>query len=312
MEEYFHQSKTLAKDQLKTLMQKNDHPATVRFICMYLLFLGTSVWLVLSWHSPLWQMIIAQISFGIICCSTFACLHETAHNTAFKSRLLNDLAARLACIAHLYPATAFRELHFTHHRYTHVPGMDPEISLGNKPLPSVISALPSYMGWLTGLPLLIFKILMLIFGAFGMPEFIRTKLFPFIRPEVRLKLALESSYILLIYVALIAAAVFINPGFWALLIGQVVGHCILASYLTPEHNGLPHEGDIFNRTRSMRTNKLVKLLMWNMPYHAEHHAYPAIPFHALPQLHEMIKEEIHNKSDGYPGFHLKVIKREIQ
>lgn len=311
MEEHFHQSKTLAKDQLKTLMQKNDHPATVRFIFMYLLFLGTSVWVVLSWHAPLWQMIIAQISFGIICCSTFACLHETAHNTAFKSRLLNDLAARLAGIAHLYPATAFRELHFTHHRYTHVPGMDPEISLGNKPLPSVVSALPSYMGWLTGLPLLIFKILMLIFGVFGMPEFIRTKLFPFIRPEVRLKLALESSYILLIYGALIAAALFLNPGFWALFIGQVVGHCILASYLTPEHNGLPHEGDIFNRTRSMHTNILVKLLMWNMPYHAEHHAYPAIPFHALPQLHEMIKEDIHNKSDGYPGFHLKVIKREI-
>ena len=32
--------------------------------------------------------------------------------------------------------------------------------------------------------------------------------------------------------------------------------------------------------------------MWNMPYHAEHHAYPSVPFHALPQLHKALDSEL--------------------
>jgi fatty acid desaturase len=36
-----------------------------------------------------------------------------------------------------------------------------------------------------------------------------------------------------------------------------------------------------------------------MPYHAEHHAYPALPFHALPAAHELLKERIAVQADGY-------------
>lgn len=293
------------------LMQKNDNPAILRFVVMYVLFLGTGACVVLFWSGPIWQVLLSQFAFGIMCCSTFACEHETIHNTAFKSKQLNQIAARLVGIAHIYASTAFRELHFTHHRYTHRPGMDPEISFANKPLPSVIRNIPSYLAWISGLPLLIFKVLMLLWGALGMPEFVRKNFFSFIRPEVRLKLAIESWYILLIYGTIVFLASNVHAGFWGLLVGQVVGHCILTTYLVAEHNGLPYEGDIFNKTRSMKTNKFVKVLMWNMPYHAEHHAYPAIPFHALPKLHDLIIDEITHKDESYPDFHIKVIKREI-
>ncbi len=59
----------------------------------------------------------------------------------------------------------------------------------------------------------------------------------------------------------------------------------------------------------MKAPKLIKLLMWNMPYHAEHHAYPSVPFHALPSLHEEIKEEVKHKDESHPVFHAKTIKR---
>ena len=36
-----------------------------------------------------------------------------------------------------------------------------------------------------------------------------------------------------------------------------------------------------------------------MPYHAEHHAYPAIPFHALPRLHARVRDRIENLEPGY-------------
>ena len=312
MQEHFHQSQRLPKASLKLLIKRSNHPALAHFLLMYTLYLGTCAWIVLSWGNTWWMMVLAQFAFGLLTCSIFACEHETVHSTAFQSKRLNQIAASLAGIAHLYPASIFRELHFTHHRHTHIPGLDPEISLGNKPVPSVISSPPMYLSWLTGLPLLFFKILMLIAGALGMPETMRQRLFPFVRPKVRREIALESNLVLFVHIGLLLLAIFVHAGFWGLFIGQVVGHCLLASYLSPEHNGLPHEGDILERTRSIRTNKLIKLLMWNMPYHAEHHAYPAVPFHALPDLHEQLKDELKHKDQDHPSFHLAVLRGRLK
>ena len=311
MNEHFHTTPKIPKPRMRELIQKSNHPALDRFIAMYLLWIGTGYWAIYAWDKTWWELILSQLAFGLMCCSTFAALHETGHNTAFKNMFLNKIGAVLAGIAHVYPSATFRELHFTHHRYTHIPGKDPEISLGHRPIPSVISRLPMYLVWVTGIPLLAFKFGMLVMGAFGMPGFARKSIYPFVRPEMRLKIALESWLVLSFYLVILYCALFIYAGFWAVLVGQVTGHCLLATYVTPEHNGLPHEGTIFDKTRSMQTSKLVKLLMWNMPYHAEHHAYPAVPFHALPDLSKDLKEEITNGDLGYPGFHARVFSGKI-
>lgn len=308
MDEEFHKTDKLSKEKMRQLVQRSNHPATIRFIVMYLLLLGTASAVVLTWHRSWWELTLAFLGFGIIGCSLFACQHETVHNTAFRSRAMNRIAAFLCGIGHMYAPSSFRELHFTHHRYTHVPGKDPEISLGNQPMPSVVGKLPFYLGWLSGLPLVIFKTLMLVVGAFGMPEFIRKRLFPFVSQKARLRIAIESLFILMVHAGIVVLALLVHPGFWGLLIGQVVAHCLLASYLIMEHNGLPYEGNILEKTRSMNTSRLVKLLMWNMPYHAEHHAYPGIPFHALPKLHHEISDEIIHKELDHPHFHWHVLQ----
>jgi fatty acid desaturase len=41
------------------------------------------------------------------------------------------------------------------------------------------------------------------------------------------------------------------------------------------------------------------LLMWNMPYHAEHHLYPSIPFHQLPALHVKIRGHLKHLASSY-------------
>lgn len=311
MDEHFHQSRKVSKEKLAELMKRSDGPALIRFVALYALFLGACAWAVRSWGGAPWQVVLSQLGLGVLCCGMFAALHETAHNTAFKTPALNKVCALLAGIAHVYASVMFRELHFTHHRHTHVPGKDPEISLGSKPAPSVVRTLPMYLGWLTGLPLLMFKLGMLVSGALGLPEPLRAQLYPFARPRVRVALALESLLILGVYAAIALVAVYVHSGFWALLTGQLVGHALLASYTAAEHNGLPYGAPILECTRSMRTNPLVRLLMWNMPYHAEHHAYPAVPFHALPRLHGELGDELRNKDLSYPGFHLRVILRRI-
>lgn len=309
--EQFHQSSRLSPEQLRPLFLKNDHPALFRFILLYSFFIIACFAVVYTWNQSAWWWAISLFWFGLVGCSCFAAEHETVHLTAFRSRRLNQVAARLLGVAHLYPSIAFRELHYMHHRYTHVPGKDPEISLGDKPGPAVIRPLPMYLSWISGLPLLLFKIMMTLMGALGMPEPVRRRLFPFIHPEVRLALAMESIYILLIYSGFVYLALNGYPGFWGILIGQVVAHALLAMYVAPEHNGLPHEGDVLDRTRSMRTSKLVTFWMWNMPYHAEHHAYPGVPFHALPQLHALMEADLKHRA-GYGEFHWDVWRGKVE
>jgi fatty acid desaturase len=39
--------------------------------------------------------------------------------------------------------------------------------------------------------------------------------------------------------------------------------------------------------------------MWNMPFHAEHHLYPSIPFHALKASHEKLRLHFAHVEPGY-------------
>lgn len=308
MQEKFHQSKKLSKTKLHQLMQRSDQPAIRRYVLQWLLFIGMSVVVVLTWNGPLWQVILAQLAFGILCCSMFASLHEAGHGTAFKSKNLNKIAGTLSGIAHLYPLSIFKELHFTHHRHTHIPGLDPEISIGDQPMPEILTNPPFYLGFLTGLPFLSFKLTFMLIGILGTPEFIRKRIMSYVRPKMRTSIAIDSALTLSVQLGILWMAIYVHNGFWGLLVGQVVGHCLLSSHLVMEHHGLPHEGDILEKTRSIRTNKFVNLVMWNMPYHAEHHAYPAVPFHALPLLHEEIKTELKHKDEGHPDFHFKTLR----
>jgi fatty acid desaturase len=45
-------------------------------------------------------------------------------------------------------------------------------------------------------------------------------------------------------------------------------------------------------TRTTLSNAVVRLLMWNMPYHAEHHLYPSIPCHRLADAHAVLRDRL--------------------
>ena len=310
MEDNSHETEHLPEEKLMLLIKKNDS-ALIKFVLMYGYILITAAALVLSWGHSIWLIILAHLAFAPGFCSSFACEHETVHKTAFKSKFLNSMAARLCGIVQLYAPTMFQELHFTHHRYTHIPGKDPEISFGGKAIPSVISNLPMYLGWISGLPLFLMKFVMFFGGILGMPEFYRKAAFPFFRPRMRFAMFLDAILLFAVHGTIVCLAIFLSPGFWFIYSGIFFGHLTLSAYLAPEHNGLPHEGNIMAKTRSMQTNNLLRSLMWNMPYHAEHHAYPAVPFHALPALRKELESEIQN-FENYPAFHFKVLSRKIK
>jgi fatty acid desaturase len=111
--------------------------------------------------------------------------------------------------------------------------------------------------------------------------------------EARAYLAVYAAVVLASVVARspLALVVWIAP----LLVGQV----FLRPYLLAEHTACASTRDCLENTRTTRTARLVQFFAWNMPYHAEHHAYPAVPFHALPRLHGHVEARLANLEPGY-------------
>ena len=80
---------------------------------------------------------------------------------------------------------------------------------------------------------------------------------------------------------------------------MLVGQLILRPYLYAEHTGCESTRSAFDNTRTTYTGIVMKWFAWNMPYHVEHHAYPSIPFHALPKLNQIVADRIAFPGHGY-------------
>jgi fatty acid desaturase len=46
-----------------------------------------------------------------------------------------------------------------------------------------------------------------------------------------------------------------------------------------------------------------------MPYHAEHHAAPGVPFHALPRLHKRLAPHWQGRRGGYLAAQADVLRQ---
>ena len=76
-----------------------------------------------------------------------------------------------------------------------------------------------------------------------------------------------------------------------------------------EHTGCTQDRNGLTNTRTTLTGAAVRLLMWNMPFHAEHHLYPSIPFHRLPDAHTMLRDRLGFVQRGYVRWNLRLIAR---
>jgi fatty acid desaturase len=59
-------------------------------------------------------------------------------------------------------------------------------------------------------------------------------------------------------------------------------------------------------SRTTLTNRVMRRLAWNMPFHTAHHVYPGVPFHSLPVVHERIRDSVRYEVSGY-----FVVQREL-
>jgi len=259
-----------------------------------LLLTGTLV--IAARGNPL-VLLPAMMLHGVVLVFLFAPLHEAIHGTAFRTRRLNDAVAWLGGVVLLLPPGYFRAFHFAHHRWTQDPARDPEL---RSPKPASLGA---YAWHVTGIPYWCERIRTTLRHAAGRVEE------PFVAPRRRTAVVREARLLLAISAAIALASALAGSAavLWLWVGPAVLGQPCLRLYLLAEHTGCPLVTDMLQNSRTTRSLAVVRRLAWNMPYHAEHHACPAIPFHALPRAHALLRHRIGHLAPGYVAAHREIL-----
>ena len=112
----------------------------------------------------------------------------------------------------------------------------------------------------------------------------------------------EARAMLAVYV-LAGLSLAVSPAVLLVWAGPVLlAQPVLRLYLLAEHGDAPQVANMLENSRTTFTNRIVRFLAWNMPYHAEHHALPQVPFHRLPDLHGAMWAHLATTAEGYAAF----------
>lgn len=292
----------LPRKELKALQRRRNAPA-LRYVVGHLaLGAVTAALIALSWGS--WWMLPAMFAHGIVLVFLFAPMHECTHGTAFKTRWMNSTFATFCGLALMRPALYFRYRHAAHHSYTQDPARDPD-------LVAMPEGLGGYLGEVFGMefwPKVAGTLYRGVTGRFNGRER------AFLPESERARVGWEARLMLGCYAVLAAASIVFSfwPGllaFW--IVPRVIAEPTLRLVRMAEHTGMAEGADPLANTRTTLSNPFVRFLYWQMPYHAEHHMAPSVPFHNLKALHHALPEEPREReyvvSKGYLRAHRDIV-----
>jgi fatty acid desaturase len=298
MEIRTHAMQGMDRAVLRRLSRRSDARGLLQLAC-HCLLLCTTGFLVWASRGSLW-LLPAMLLHGVVLNFVFCALHESVHRTAFASRWINDAVAWVCGALLLLPAEYFRLFHFAHHRFTQDPARDPELALTP---PSTVA---TYLWRATGLPNWYKRITVTLRHALTgrVSE-------PFVPALKRRMIVLEARILWACYAAILVTSLLLHSAdaliYWVLPV--LAGQPFLRLYLLSEHAGCAMNDNMFANTRTTYTNAAVRLLTWQMPFHVEHHAFPAIPFHALGEVNTLIRGRIQVSAPGYLALHRELIRR---
>ncbi|MCB4820495.1 fatty acid desaturase [Roseicella aerolata] len=250
--------------------------------------------------APGWWVVPAMLLLGIVQVALFAPFHETSHYTAFASRRANAVVGWLAGLPALYNWHFYQLYHTAHHRFTQDPERDPELAT---PPPTTLDG---YAFRVLSIPYWRFRLTVLRDGLRG-----DLSTYPYIgeAQAPRVIRSIRAEVAVLAGGALLAATLFGWQApflFW--ILPQLMAQPLMRLYLLAEHTGCSTDRNGLTNTRTVLTSPVLRLLMWNMPYHAEHHLYPFIPFHRLADAHGLLKEKLAHLQPGYARFHADYVR----
>lgn len=284
-------------EALKKLRDRSDAKGLLRLAIHLGLLIGSGF--LIAFVAGSWWYWPAAFVYGVVLTFLFAPLHESLHNTAFKSRWLNDWVGRIIGVVLVLPRDYFRCFHFAHHRYTQLSEKDPELAY---PKPATLGA---YLRFASGVGYWTEQIPLTIKHAFGVVTA------PFISKEAKPAVVKEARVIVFVYAAVMVASITTGSlaalTFW--LVPLVLGQPMLRLFLLAEHTGCEEVEDMLRNSRTTGTNIIVRLISWNMSFHTAHHVSPATPFHQLALASRVIAERSLVVDNSYAGVHAKILSQ---
>lgn len=289
--------RVLTDDELRALSVRSNGPGIAR-LAIHVALLGLAAWWVAV--STGWTAVPAVLALGLVQVALFAPAHETMHQTAFTARWANAIVGWLAFTPSMQNAQFYAAYHYAHHRHTNVPGEDPEL------LTPTPTTLWGYVVRVAGVPFWRLRLVVMRDcwrGDLSAYPYINARQRPGVIRSVRAMTAV-------LLVAAVGSGILWGWRtpllFWVL--PQVVGQPFLRAYLLAEHTGCTLDRNGLTNTRTTLTNRLVRLLMWDMPFHAEHHLYPSIPFHRLEAAHARIRARLGFLQAGYAAWNAGFVR----
>lgn len=270
---------------LRDLCSRRNLPAVVSTLLWLLTMLVTGSVVVISWGS--WWLIPALIAHGVCACGAAdARWHECGHGTAFASHRANDAVYWCASFLLLREPTVWRWSHARHHSETIMVGRDPEIAFPRPPRFWVIAA----------------NLVHLHAGSLALVRLCRHGLGRIDHdvasyvPESEHRRVIAEARVFLGLLTLIAAVcVTSNSVLPALVVGlpAFYGAWVVMFFGATQHAGLAQNlTDHRLTTRSVAMNPVFRFIYLNMNHHTEHHLFPTVPYHRLPDLQRVIAAEL--------------------
>ena len=288
--EWYHPD--IPRKTMKRLMQRRDGPAmrdTALWALLHILLAGCGVYFWGSWLAvPFW--LAYGVIYGSACDSRW---HECGHGTAFRTRWMNDVVYHIASFQIMRNPVNWRWSHARHHTDTLIVGRDPEIAWQH-PIKLAFKAL-AYVGiydsWVS--------LKVLARNAVGVlspdeMDYIPSAEWPKAVFWARVHMAIYAAT-LLVVLTMLAMGFGWQSVIPLLVIGgpRIYGcwHFVMTGLL--QHGGLSE--NVLDHRLNSRTNYLNPIsqwIYWNMNYHIEHHMFPMVPYYSLPELHELVKQDM--------------------
>ena len=272
--------KVVKRDRLRALSVKSDLKGGVQTVSHIGAIALTTTGLVLAGPMGLWALIPLLILHGMLINCLYAGQHELSHWTVFRTKGWNDVFGHVFGLATLNPFLTDRWAHFAHHRATQDPLKDSEL-IGMTPYTTA-----RYILDLVAVDFWRRRIRSIVRAALGQgldADY-------WLEGNQRLIVIWEARGHVAMWVLLAAGSV----GFHSLAVLEFWLCPLLLTKVfhqlqnTGEHTCMPNDPDIFINTRTLTGPAPMRWIFWNMSYHTAHHAYPGVPFHALPALHQEI------------------------
>jgi len=290
--------RVLSTAQLQTLSVRSNAAGARRLAIHTVLLIGIG-WLV-AISGPV-TLLPAMLVFGLVQVALFAPAHEATHQTAFASRQANLIVGWLAACPSLLNLHFYSAYHFAHHRHTQIPGRDPELDM------AAPDGLRAYIRRILGVPYWQLRLLVIMDCWRG-----NLRRYPYVSDQAATAI-IRSVRLMTGTMAGGAVASALLFGwttpfvFW--ILPQLFCQPFLRAYVLAEHTGCTMDRNGLTNTRTTLTNAAVRLLMWNMPFHAEHHLYPSIPFHQLPGAHAALRDRLGFVQLGYLRWNLAMVRK---